>query len=190
MNRVRKIAIAGAHSTGKSTFLDRVDARCRAANMRIGLVGSLAKRARDLGFPILKEHTLNSTLWLMAEGMRAEAELSLTCDVILVDRPPIDALAYLIAALEVTNRSVEPRHLSRLGLLARASSEDYDLMIVTELDRSMPLGPGRDSDLVYRSAVTAALNGLVSEHAPGTLRLARGQEADVLAAVAKTLFER
>ena len=40
----------------------------------------------------------------MAECMRQEAEASLTCDVILVDRPVLDALGYLQAALEVTCR--------------------------------------------------------------------------------------
>jgi nucleoside-triphosphatase THEP1 len=87
-----KIGVAGTHSTGKSTFLSTLTSTLNDRGFVIGGVSDLASRASDLGFPILADHTFESTLWIMAECMRQEAELSLTCDVILVDRPVPDAL--------------------------------------------------------------------------------------------------
>src|SRR5690606_16190744 len=142
--------------------------------LRVGRVGGLAKRARDLGFPILTDHTIDSTLWLIAEGLRLEAELSLSCDVVLVDRPPLDALAYLMAGLEVTNRTADIKRLARLTGLVRASTEDYHVLVVTELDHSVPLGPDRHADLHFRRAVATQLDVLASVHAPAALRLSRG----------------
>lgn len=183
MNAPLKIAITGAHSTGKSTFLDALEARFTARGLRVGRVGGLAKRARVAGFPILTDHTIDSTLWIMAEGLREEAALSLDRDVILVDRPPLDAVAYLTAALAVSNRTVDENRLSRLRDIARASTADYALVIVTELEPSVTLGPGRDSNLVFRESVDAQVSKLVEELAPTALRLSHGDEIAVFEAV-------
>lgn len=83
-----KIGIAGTHSTGKSTFIAKVEQELRGDGLRVIIVGDLATCAQKRGFPILTGHTFESTLWIMAECMRQEAEASLTADIILVDRPP------------------------------------------------------------------------------------------------------
>ena len=100
-----KIGIAGTRSTGKSTFLATFASILEERGLKIGPIDDLARRAQSTGLSILTEHTFESTLWIMPECMRQEAEASLTCDVILVDRPVLDALGYLKAALEVTGSS-------------------------------------------------------------------------------------
>lgn len=87
------IAVAGTHSTGKSSFLKEVEARLNAHGLRVARVVDTASRARDAGFPILRDHVYEGTLWIMAEGLRQEMEAALKSDVVLVDRPPLDALA-------------------------------------------------------------------------------------------------
>ena len=183
MRGALKIAIAGAHSTGKSTFLDKLDTRLSARGLRVGRVAGLAKRALTAGFPILQNHTLDSTLWLMAEGLREEAALSLDRDVILVDRPPLDALAYLLAGLKVTDRAVDEPRLSRLQDIARASTADYAVVIFTELDPNQALGPDRDPDPIFRATAAAKVSELVARLAPHALRLRHGDEDAVLSAV-------
>ncbi|MCJ9690506.1 ATP-binding protein [Rhizobium sp. PRIMUS64] len=147
-----KVGIAGTHSTGKSTFLERLNSRLTENSLRTGQVGDLAKAARDRGFPILTEHNFESTLWIMAEGMRQEAEAALISDVILVDRPVFDALGYLYAALEISGRSLPDRKLKELRLIAGAHAADYDLLILTELDPAIRLGEGRDGNQDFRVA--------------------------------------
>lgn len=180
MNGPFKLAITGAHSTGKSTFLDELAARLTSHRLRVGRVGQLAKRARAVGFPILADHTIDSTLWIMAEGLRMEAELSLSSDVILVDRPPLDALAYLRAALEVSGRTVQDGRLARLHDLARASTSDYGMVVLTVLNPTIRLGDGRDRDPALRAAADQHVAALTADLAPAALRLDMGAESQVL----------
>jgi predicted ATPase len=139
-----KISITGTHSTGKSTFLDKLEAALRAGGLVVERFGSLALEARGLGFPI------DSTLWIIGECIRREASATLRGDVILIDRPVSDALGYLEAALEVSGRSVEPQRLHTIRAIALDYMKEYDVIIETLLDTSVPLGPGRDTDTVLR----------------------------------------
>jgi hypothetical protein len=153
MNQTKvKVGIAGTHSTGKSTFLEGLNRRLTDRGIRTGRVGDLAKAARDRGFPILTAHSFESTLWIMAEGMKQEAEAALANDVILVDRPVFDALGYLHAALEISGRSLPEGKLEELRVIAGAHAVDYDLLIMTELDATIPLGEGRDGNKDFRVA--------------------------------------
>ncbi|MCR6727133.1 ATP-binding protein [Agrobacterium fabrum] len=158
-----KVGIAGTHSTGKSTFLERLNSRLTENGLRTGQVGDLAKAARDRGFPILTEHNFESTLWIMAEGMRQEAEAALISDVILIDRPVFDALGYLYAALEISGRSLPDRKLKELRLIAGAHAEDYDLLILTELDPAIRLGEGRDGNQDFRVAAAEHIRRIAED---------------------------
>lgn len=180
-----KIGIAGTHSTGKSTFMAVLASHLEGRGLKIGRINDLAKRARDLGFPILTEHTCESTLWIMAECMRQETEASLTCDVILVDRPVLDALGYLQAALEVTGRSVRQERLDELKAVARAHTTNYDLLINTSLDHSVPLGEGRDQDPKFRDAVATHIDELMRELAPGALRMTSKNRSEIVTAASE-----
>lgn len=123
-----------------------------AEGWRVAIVKDLAVAAREAGFPILREQTENTALWIMAEGIRREAVAALSHDVVLVDRAIFDALGYLEAALNVT---VRPRSLERHAILediARAYVRDYDLLVITEMDAALPLGANRDDDAEFRAA--------------------------------------
>lgn len=185
-----KLAITGAHSTGKSTFLDQLEVLATGRGLQVGRIGGLARRARDFGWPILADHTVESTLWIMAEGLRLEAELSRSCDVILVDRPPLDALAYLKAGLLVSGRSVRPERLERLHDLARLSTEDYDLVVLTVLDPAVALGNGRDQDVPLRLAADRYVGELVAAIAPTATALRHGGIAEVLTVAEQAIDAR
>jgi hypothetical protein len=166
-----KIGITGTHSTGKSTFLSTISRTLMELGLSVGCINDLATRAMRLGFPILTQHTYESTMWIIAEGLRQEAEASLSKDVILVDRPVFDALGYLEAALEVSGRQIDPRRLNELRTIARLHAMEYDLIIVTTFDSSVPLGPGRDQNEQFRGAAARHIAQLTSEIAPGALKL-------------------
>jgi dephospho-CoA kinase len=185
-----KIGIAGTHSTGKSTFLTLLAELLETRGLKIGRISDLARSARALGFPILTEHTFESTLWIMAECMRQEAEASLACDVILVDRPVLDALGYLEAALEVTDRQMIPRRLEELKIIARAHSADYDLLVVTTLDRTVRLGEGRDQDQRFREAAARHIEALAADITPNALQMTSMNTADVISAASAFVFAR
>lgn len=150
--QVVKIGITGTHSTGKSTFAGALAEELTELGLKVTRIGDLARKARDKGFPILTEHTIDSTMWIIAECMRLEAEATLAYDVIIVDRPVPDAIGYLDAALEVSGRRVDARRLATLKSIAAAHTREYDLLVVTSLEKSIPLGPGRDQNEQFREA--------------------------------------
>lgn len=187
MNRPFKIGVAGSHSTGKTTFVSKITSLIEGARLRVGRVNDLATRAREQGFPILRNHTYESTLWIMAECMRQEAELSLSADVILVDRPVLDALGYLRAALSVSGRSINLHRLDALERIAEAYSSDYDVMVVTSLDPTIPVGPGRDDDEVFRRAAAEAVNDVIVKVCPNALVLTSDNSDEIAQAVMATI---
>ena len=103
-----KLGVAGTHSTGKSTLVEALASALRERGLRVGRVADLATSARDLGFPILRDHTFESTLWIMTRGIAAELEAALRVDVVLVDRPALDALGYFWAALAYRRAKLDP----------------------------------------------------------------------------------
>ncbi|HYF87473.1 hypothetical protein [Azospirillum sp.] len=161
-----KIGVAGTHSTGKSTFVCDVENVLAAEGVAVARIENLATRAQEIGFPILSKHTFESTLWIIAECMRKEMEASLSAQVILVDRPVPDALGYLLAALEVSGRNIGERRLSALRQIVAAHINDYDHLIITDLDPSISLGEGRDADECFRAAAGRNITTIVKEFAP------------------------
>jgi predicted ATPase len=173
-----KIAITGTHSSGKTTFLQNLERELNGAGLRIQRIGDFARRAQGLGFPILTKHTYESTLWIMAECLRCEAEASLQSDLILVDRPVIDALGYLQAALQLSSRTLDSRRSEELMTIATTHTPDYDVLIRTALDSNIEVGKGRDLDGEFRVATATAIERLVNQIEPNALILtsANGKE--------------
>lgn len=184
-----KIAIAGTHSTGKTTLMGRLETALVARGFTPTYVHDSAANARDLGFPILRDHTFESTAWIIAEAIRLESVASLTADVILVDRPVPDALGYLVAALEVTERTLEVGKLERLEAICAAWVDEYDLILMTELDPSIPIGAGRDDDELFRAAAGRAIATIVDRLAPRQIVI-RVQAEDAALQIAINTAER
>lgn len=157
---VFKIGVAGTHSTGKTTFLDKLHAGARSFGLRVNRVSDLGTKASAAGFPILREHTFESTLWIMSQGTADELMAELTCDVLLVDRPVIDALGYLNAALCYRGEVLPSWQSDILIRYAQANTHSYDVLMKTALDQSIPLGSGkeRDQDATFRALVAREMD--------------------------------
>lgn len=161
-----RIGIGGSHSTGKTSFLNSLEARLKRSHLRIHRVEGITKDALDIGFPILTKHTYESTLWIMAEGIRRETEATLTSDIILIDRPAFDALGYFKAALEVSGREADTRDLEELRAIAFAHLGAYNLVFGTELNPTVALGDGRDSNEKFRHAAASQIKAILEEMSP------------------------
>ncbi|WP_190234331.1 hypothetical protein, partial [Mesorhizobium sp. M4A.F.Ca.ET.050.02.1.1] len=133
------------------------------------------------GFPILTNHTYESTLWIIAEGMRQEAEALLTSDIVLVDRPVPDALGYLTAALEVSSRTINRERLSELQTVVAAHATRYDLLIITELDHAIPLGPERDTNEAFRVAAGQHVAAVIDQVRPQAICMTSKNADEVVA---------
>lgn len=151
-----KIGVAGTHSTGKSEFLAQLATRLQARGHSVGRVGDLATAARRAGFPILRDHTFESTTWIMARGIQCELEEGLANDIVLVDRPTPDALGYLLAALEHTERQIDDKQMRFLQEWVGGHSSTYSLLIKTKVDHSLPIDVSKERDLDERFRLSAA----------------------------------
>lgn len=161
-----KVAVAGSHSTGKTTFLHQAKLALEAAGHSVAYVHDSAADAQDRGLPILTDHNFRSTAWLMTRAIQLESEAAPTHDVILVDRPVHDALGYLLAALEYSGREMRAAEMRTLETICLAWASQYDLLFLTSIDPSIPLGPGRDPDLGFRTLASDRVRDVIEHFFP------------------------
>lgn len=151
MNAIR-IAVTGTHSTGKSTFCAAAKEALEAEGYSVKNVTDLATKARDLGFPILHNHTHDSTLWIISQGIAEELIAAIKADVVLIDRAVPDAVGYWLAALEHRKEIPSWDEWSRIEGIVKSHISIYDLLFNTVLDPTVPLGQNqeRDKDELFR----------------------------------------
>lgn len=173
------IGIAGTHSTGKTTFTQLLTEKALEAGLTVTRVGDIATECQKEGFGILKNHTFESTLWIMTAVINAELKAGLRHDLVIVDRPVQDALGYLEAALSSTNRQLSSRDREYLYGLARLHLPRYIANFKTVLDDNIALGPDRDEDREFRTLVDRTISQVHNELDINALQLT-DEEATLL----------
>ena len=164
-----KIAIAGAHSTGKTTFLDALSIILTERGFTVRRVGDLATEAQALGLPILRNHTFASTMWIIAQGIAREYSLATSPSVILlVDRPVADALGYLLAALEFRRETLPTDQMELFNHIVSFHMRTYDYVLETVIDPSLLIRDDgtRDLDWDYRMMVATNITRALDKHRP------------------------
>ncbi|WP_426409469.1 hypothetical protein [Bradyrhizobium ganzhouense] len=96
------------------------------------------------------------------------------------DRPVCDALGYLHAALELSSREIPVRRLEALSTIVEAHTPDYGILIATQLDLSIPLGPGRDKDPELRRLAAEHIEALTTKIAPSAPRMRPDNRHEIL----------
>lgn len=159
------VAVAGTHSTGKTTFIARLAHELRRDKITVAHVADLGETAQSLGLPLLDNHTWASTLWFITKGISKEIEAWNRADVVLVDRPVADALGYYRAALAYRSEEPEPDRVTMLESLALHHSTNYDLLFKTTLDPTIPLGDNkdRDSNARFRHLADLHVDGVLDD---------------------------
>ncbi len=155
-----KLGVSGTHSTGKTTLIRELEVRLVDAGLRVGRVADLAVDARNHGFPILHDHTFESTLWILSRGIAAELEAAQVADIVLVDRPVVDALGYLSAALAHRKAALRVEEMDYLTVLVKHHVKTYAIICKTVLDQDIAIGPGRDPDMRFRTSVAGEIDGI------------------------------
>lgn len=155
-----KIGIAGTHSTGKSTFIHSLSKTLISQGYSIATVGNFATEAKKRGFPTLRDHTFKSTLWIITFCISQELEAELSSDIVLVDRPVIDAMGYLYAALNYSNRKILADEGNYLTSIVKFHSLSYNLLFKTVLNKKIELGleKERDADLLFREMAAKSID--------------------------------
>jgi len=158
-----RIAVLGTHSTGKTTLLKRIEMELRGHGLTVARTGQLGKRAAAAGLPKMQHHTVQSTEWIIAQGLLDEtAAVAQGAEVVLIDRAAHDAIAYFEAAMAF--RAETPPRAERERLLTLASTQlpKYDLLFATVLDESMPVDTSHDYDAHFRRLVDDRVHRLLA----------------------------
>ncbi|GAA2842178.1 AAA family ATPase [Kitasatospora aburaviensis] len=187
------IAIAGTHSSGKTTLARRIEMELRATGLTVTRTGGLAKRAATLGFPKMTRHTLASTEWIITAGAAAVLEAELTADVVIVDRTAHDAIAYLRAAHQRRIEPLKGKDLNRLRTLANLHTRPA-FYLATILNPALPLAthPGKDPDWEddrFRTAVDRKLHQTLEESDVPYLRVPSHDHATAVQAAVRAILE-
>ncbi|MFE7780615.1 AAA family ATPase [Streptomyces nigrescens] len=157
------IGVLGTHSTGKTQLLRRIEMELRGHGLTVARTGRLAKRAASIGLPKMVRHTVQSTEWIIAQGIADEIACAAQgADVVLADRAALDALAYLRAALEHRGERLPRLENERLLLLASTQLPKYEMLLATVLDESVPVDASHDYDAEYRRLVDRHTHSLLA----------------------------
>lgn len=177
------IGVAGTHSTGKTSFLREVFEALSNQGLKVGMIGDLGSSAKETGFSILRDHSFSSTLWIMTKGISLELESQLKNDVVLVDRPIPDALAYLYAALDSRSERSDPMERKYLEDLVRLNVPRYRILFKTILDETKPIDSSkpRDLDPVFRKSVDIHMTDIFEQLVQNWHRLESGKWDEAVA---------
>lgn len=184
------IGVAGTHSTGKSTFCNELRTLLESKGVRVETIPSFGALAVQQGIPLLTQHTYDSTMWFIERTLEAEQAARINAEVVLVDRPIMDAVAYWNAAVEYRGCEVATHELEAIGALMTGHSPNYTTVLATKLEPSIALGPGRDTDSHYRAAVDTHLHELLGRHSIHHQVLSHGLREALLAQVTADVFLR
>lgn len=147
-----KIGISGAHSTGKSTFIKKIIAELSKKNsLKVSVVSDLASVCP---LPILRKHTIESSLWIATTGLAQEIEAEYKNDIVIADRPILDSWAYFNAACKGKYDESNPQMILFKSLISNWLPT-YDLIFQTEVNEAIQIedNKGRDLDEDYRKSV-------------------------------------
>ncbi|MFE2939862.1 hypothetical protein ACFXKG_12500 [Streptomyces sp. NPDC059255] len=159
-----RIGVMGAHSTGKTLLMRRIEMELRGQGIPVARTGKLGRRAALVPLPKMQHHTLASTMWVMATGIAAAARLEEgPLQVVLADRACWDALAYFRAAQEWRRQPAARADREALHRLASAHGHTYDLLLDTVLTPTLPVERKHDYDARYRTLVDRHTHDLLRE---------------------------
>jgi len=157
------IGVTGTHSTGKSTFCSDLRKSLEQQGIRVACIPSFGKIAQEQGIPLLTNHTYDSTMWFIDRTLEAQQAAIVDADVVLVDRPIIDAVAYWNAAVEYRGTSATALEIDAVHAVMYDHCPTYTMLVATRLDTSVPLGPDRDADPAFRQSVDSHLHKLLAD---------------------------
>jgi hypothetical protein len=157
------LGVTGTHSTGKSTFCEALKVSLECKGICVATIPSFGKLAVQQGIPLLTQHTYDSTMWFIDRTLEAQRAAADTAEVILVDRPIMDAVAYWNAAVEHRGTPAPMHQVDVVKSLITSQLPGYTTIVATRLDSSIALGPGRDTNLLFRASVDSHLHKILSD---------------------------
>ena len=149
---VKKIAVIGAHCTGKTTICNKLVLYLQARGLK---VTQITEMARKFPFPVNEESTLKAQEWILPHQIREENN-SADFDVVVCDRSVLDNYAYLYRANGKQHHELKDLMLTHL--------KGYDLLLVTKIKEEPMLADGfRSTNSEFRQEIEELVYSMVNE---------------------------
>ncbi len=171
-----RIGVMGAHSTGKSLLMRRIEMELRGQGAAVARTGGLGRRAAAVPLPKMQYHTAESTKWVIATGIADEVVAAAGLEegpvrVVLAGRACWDAISYFRAAQEWRQQAATRADREAVDQLASAHGPAYDLLLATVLDPDLPVKDKGHYDPRYRKMVDRHTHDLLREEGLGYIRV-------------------
>jgi nicotinamide riboside kinase len=154
-----KVAIIGAHSTGKTTLLHHLSRHLTELGHTTSI---LPEYARLCPFPINVEATIDTQLWIQEQQINQESAIDHSDNFLLCDRATIDNFAYLLRIARQKNLS---EHILAWEERAARHMSTYDVIFKTT---KLPIDAVRDgkrsTDEGFRNDIDILIHELLRKH--------------------------
>lgn len=152
-----RVLICGAYSTGKTTIVQKVATHLCAQGLRVTICPDVA---RACPFPLNRQQSVSTTMWLAAMQIRAEIEAGAgNADVVCCDRGLPDILSH-----HVVDGIDDANGLTRAFVTyARAWAASYHAVFRSCIDPHVSIAADglRLTDEAYRRALDDAMTGVL-----------------------------
>ncbi len=154
-----KIAIIGAHSTGKTTLLHRLNTRLIEDGRTTIL---LPEYARLCPFPIDEQTTLDAQKWIQTQQITEESAIDHTDKILLCDRTTIDNFAYFLRAARLLGKEQE---IGAWEEKAAVHMTSYDIVFkTTKMHISAEDDGKRSTNEDFRNEIDILIHELLRKH--------------------------
>lgn len=154
-----KIAIIGAHSTGKTTLLNHLNARITQEGFTTIV---LPEYARLCPLPIDEQTTLNAQQWIQEQQINEETTIDHREKILLCDRATIDNFAYFLRAARLQGKEQE---IELWEKKAAEHMKSYDLIFKTTKMHIAPEDDGkRSTNEEFRNEIDILIHELLRKH--------------------------
>jgi predicted ATPase len=158
---ITKILISGTFSTGKTTLARAVTRDLREHRAKVSLI---SETARYCPYPLNKNQTFETSLWLMTEQMRREIEMTIEKpSIIICDRGIPDILSH---ALTIPIRSEQDfSTLKTMKTIMSSWAPTYDRVYWAKIDHEYNIirDELRISDDVYQLQLEETIKKVFEE---------------------------
>lgn len=173
-----KIAFIGTHGVGKTTLCYGLAARLKARDVRLEVVGEVARRCP---LPINRDTTVAAQAWILHSQIADEILAASRHDLVISDRSVLDNYVYLLLARSEVDPVVD--------VLVDSWCRSYDLLVHAPI-LGLPSADGlRSTDRAFQRAVEDRLERELAHRSLPVLEL-RGHHRDAwLDLVEATVWE-
>jgi nicotinamide riboside kinase len=147
-----KIAMIGAHGTGKTTLCFEVAAFLKKQDINVELVKEVA---RSCPLPINRDTNLEAQSWILHSQIAEEIRAGHIAECVLCDRSVIDNYAYLVWAASAQDH---------LGALITGWMQTYDFLWKVPITETPTFDGTRDLDVQFQRDIDALVDKLLDEH--------------------------